>query len=94
MTFNVAAIPAFAFAAMTVFLFAAALHSRGRAPYHTHRIAIASIFLMFGVNAFVAGLALVGIVEDQNTITFWGATTRATSFIIGLYVAHAWWTGD
>lgn len=106
---QLAAIPAFALTIVSIVVFACSVR-RWHARHYVRRtqsdrndvidngtdidLVIAIMFFALGVNAFVAGLAIVGIVKDQNTITFWAAVARSVATIGGVYVAYHWWKND
>jgi hypothetical protein len=90
---QLAAIPAFLLVIVAFAVFAAAIRRRRIDVDHTY-VMVAIMFIALGINAFVAGLALLGYIHEQETITFWAAVTRSVAIVGGSYVAWTWWTVD
>lgn len=65
-----AAVPAFVLVGVCLWLVAAAIKSRRTAPRPTHRLVIGMMFAALSINALVAGLGILGYIEEQGVITF------------------------
>jgi hypothetical protein len=91
---QLASIPAITYTLVSVLLVVVAWARRSEHPVSTHRFMIALMTISLGVGSFVAWLALVGVIKDQGTITFWAALSRTTASLCGIFVAYKWWTKE
>lgn len=94
---NPAVIPALFFTIVALIVFTTSLvvarRHRDDDDEHLGRLVlpVGVVYFAIGVNTFVAFLALIGVVKEQDTITFWAAMARSVAGILGLYLAWRWW---
>lgn len=54
-------------------------------------LVISAILAAFAVSAVIALGGLNGVIQDQETITFWQAAVRACAAVLALELAFRWW---
>jgi hypothetical protein len=94
MTSELAAIPAIGYFFVSLALLVIAWRRRWIHPATTHRLVISFMLFLFGITSLVSALALLGVVTNQETVTFFAAMARTFGIICGIYIANHWWKNE